>query len=119
MTEQDFTPQELRQLVTIFEGKTSTQAGNNSVEGMWRKIALALEQGAGIAAPAGANNSLEGSLYRAARAARTAWGGTGTYNTTPEASLRSLLVAVEAKAGAGTGTLKQRLVTRANLTSFP
>lgn len=119
MTDLDFSPQELANLVAVFGAKGGVQTGNDSVEGMWRKIALSLEQGANLAPPAGANTTIQGSMYRAARAARAAWGGTGNFNTTPEGSLRSLLSAVETKAGAGSGTVKQRLAARAPLTSFP
>lgn len=114
----DLSHAQLTSVAATLDGLTSAHTGNGSTEGLWKRIAEALEQGAGVSNPR--NDNLSGYMERAALAAEAAWGGSGTDENQNEAGfLKRIADAMELQAGAvSAGSLAQRVVTACSLVAF-
>ncbi len=111
------TRSQLKTATDALEAQTSVHTGAKTESGYWRRIALALEEGAGAASAA--NNGRAGWMLRAAVAAETAWGGSGAEeNRSTSGLLKRIVDAMEINAGVGTGSLSNRLATAAGAVSF-
>lgn len=105
---------QLKTTLTALEAVTSTQVGNDTEDGLWRKIALALEERRG--ASSSANDTMLGWMTRAAVAAEAQWGGSGAEESGSYAGLLKRIVdAMELDAGVTDGSLAGRLVVAAGL----
>lgn len=102
----------MHSVVTALEAQTSVHAANQSIEGLWLRTALALEEAAGVSSTA--NHSLLGYMHRAVVALEDMAGTDGgDENQTYAGLLKRLVDGFETLGADTSGTLEQRFVTGA------
>lgn len=108
---------QLKAVADALEAQDEVRTGNRSEAGWWRRIALAAEGASGSTSEA--NDTVEGWMLRAAVALEGAFGGSGAEeNRTREGLLKRIVDAMELNAGAGTGSLANRLAGAASAVTF-
>ena len=110
---------QLAAVATALDGKTSDHSslGTGTEEGYWRRIAKALEDGAGVSNTR--NESISGYMERAALAAEATWGGSGAEENSSYAGLLKRIVdAMELQAGVTSGSMSGRMAIAAPLATW-